>query len=328
MQSPSPAVTACRVLDPEALVTAIRDARLDACQVSRRPAPSRLGRVACPGVCLDFAALGPAMLFHGAMPGDRYTLIFVLRCPQPGRSFNFQTEHGAGYLGLFPPGGILDAYTPPDYANATLTVPVNEFHAAITRRFPELPAQLLERGVAVRVPPAADARLRALLAAIEEALWDPAGPLASPAVRRQLEPVMLEQFLAALRSGCETSMVRPSRRAAGRHQRLRQARELVAARLHQPLRLDDLCAATGLTQRGVQDLFHDLLGLPPAAFLRHQRLHRARRALLETAPGPGVVKQAALDSGFLHLGRFARDYRTLFGEPPGDTARRRRGHAP
>ena len=54
-------------------------------------------------------------------------------------------------------------------------------------------------------------------------------------------------------------------------------------------------------------------------YLRHQRLHGARRALLQAAPTSGAVKHAALDWGFPHHGHFAHDYRTLFGESPAET---------
>jgi AraC family transcriptional regulator, ethanolamine operon transcriptional activator len=34
------------------------------------------------------------------------------------------------------------------------------------------------------------------------------------------------------------------------------------------------------------------------------------------------VKKIALDSGFWHLGHFAKDYHALFGENPSETLRR------
>ena len=57
------------------------------------------------------------------MPDDSYTLVFVLDCPGGGRNFTFSIEHPDGWLGFFPPGRELDAYTPEGYCHATLTVP-------------------------------------------------------------------------------------------------------------------------------------------------------------------------------------------------------------
>jgi AraC family ethanolamine operon transcriptional activator len=67
------------------------------------------------------------------------------------------------------------------------------------------------------------------------------------------------------------------------------------------------------------DFFKDLIGVNPVVFLRHQRLHGVRRKLLAAEPDGATVKMAALESGFRHLGRFAAEYRALFGESPRET---------
>ena len=69
----SQSVISQQVLDPEALAAAIRDANLIPCQLSGKPSLSRMTRVVCPRMCLDFASLGPAMLFSGSMPKECYT---------------------------------------------------------------------------------------------------------------------------------------------------------------------------------------------------------------------------------------------------------------
>jgi AraC family ethanolamine operon transcriptional activator len=68
--------------------------------------------------------------------------------------------------------------------------------------------------------------------------------------------------------------------------------------------------------------FRRLLGVSPARYLRMRRLHQARDALRATASG--TVTQIAVAVGFSDLGRFARDYRDLFGELPSATLKRAR----
>jgi len=41
--------------------------------------------------------------------------------------------------------------------------------------------------------------------------------------------------------------------------------------------------------------------------------------LLGTVPGRSAIKRAALGAGLTHLGRFAAEYRDLFGESPSAT---------
>jgi AraC-like DNA-binding protein len=317
-----PPVISMQVLDPEALAAAVRNANFQPCQLSVRPSPSRIARVMCETVCLDFASLGPAMLFSGSMPKDCYTLVFVTECPEKGRSFNFATEHTDGYMGFFPPGGMLDAYTPEGYANATLTVPSVVFLAAVERSFPEIPEGVLERGAGMRIGVEEQTRLRGLLAGIMAGIEDPAGPLAGEAVRKHLERDLLEGFLKSLRGGCESLVPSPGLRIERRLRRLRQARDYLADRLHQPVSLTDLCGKLGLSRRGVELLFQDSLGIGPSAFIRHQRLHGVRRALRAAPPTAGVVKESALQWGFWHMGHFSREYRSLFGESPSMTLSR------
>jgi hypothetical protein len=45
-------------------------------------------------------------------------------------------------------------------------------------------------------------------------------------------------------------------------------------------------------------------------------MHLAHRALVQSEPGTATVTSIAMANGFWELGRFAVEYRTLFGEPP------------
>jgi AraC family transcriptional regulator, ethanolamine operon transcriptional activator len=323
MKSPVPAVMTATGLNPEMLVEAIRGARLEPCVLSQRSAPSGLARFLSGNIGLDFARLGPAMQFEGEMARGAFTLVFVMECPEKGRSFNFGMEHADGYLGFFPPGGEVDAMTPKGYVNATLTVPMAEFHVALKHHLPEFPEKLLRSGAGMRVGEAEQARLRELLEEQERAMWHSPGDFEGPGVCRLMERELLAAFMAALGSGCSALIPPPTKRVGGRHRRLRQAREFLAAHGHEPVYMDDLCGAIGLTHRGVENLFQDLLGVSPMTYLRHQRLHGVRRALLQAEPGQGTVKSAALEWGFRHQGHFAREYRLLFGELPQQTLVRR-----
>lgn len=321
-----PPVISLQVTDPKALSAAIRNADLNPCQLSAKPLPSSINRVSCADVCLDFAAFGPAVLFSGCMPGDSYTLVFVTACPEKGRCFNFGTEYTDGYMGFFPPGGVMDVYTPEGYENATLTVAAPLFLAAVETSFPEIPDAVLRRGAGMRIGSAEQAMLRGLLSAVMECIENRTAPLEGKLARSHLEKSLLDAFLSALRSGCSSLVAGPGRRIEGRLRRLRQVRDYVAGSLHGPMQLDDLCRSVGLSRRGVELLFQDSLGIGPNAFIRQQRLQGVRRALQSATPASGVVKQTAMEWGFLHMGHFASSYRMLFGESPSSTLKRQRSH--
>jgi len=55
-----------------------------------------------------------------------------------------------------------------------------------------------------------------------------------------------------------------------------------------------------------------------------RRMHPARRALRTGAPARTTVTEIATQSGFWQFGRFAGEYKSLFGETPSVTLHRPR----
>jgi adenylate cyclase len=90
--------------------------------------------------------------------------------------------------------------------------------------------------------------------------------------------------------------------------------------------LAGLAAACGVPERTLRRHFRRFVGLSPLAHLRRLRLAAAHAELLACG-GRGSVTEIAARLGFLHLGRFASDYRRHFGELPSATLRRRRSAA-
>jgi transcriptional regulator GlxA family with amidase domain len=92
----------------------------------------------------------------------------------------------------------------------------------------------------------------------------------------------------------------------------------------EPLTVAEVARAAGVGVRALELAFRRRRGDTPRGALAAFRLERARERLL-AAPPDASVTDAALDSGFAHLGRFAGAYRARFGESPSDTLRRGRG---
>jgi AraC-like DNA-binding protein len=107
---------------------------------------------------------------------------------------------------------------------------------------------------------------------------------------------------------------------------LRVVRAAIAASkaLRRPS-LAALCAATGVSQRWLHKCFTDVLGVSPYRYIRLARLAQAREILLAGEPTPSFVKRVSLSAGYRLSGRFAKEYRSLYGENPSDTLRRSHG---
>ncbi len=102
---------------------------------------------------------------------------------------------------------------------------------------------------------------------------------------------------------------------------IRRALEIIETRAAEALTVADIAAEVHVSVRVLQDGFRRHLGCSPTEQLRATRLDQARRALLEGDPATTTVTTVALRWGFLHLGRFAVEYRRRFGESPSATLR-------
>ena len=83
----------------------------------------------------------------------------------------------------------------------------------------------------------------------------------------------------------------------------------------------DLARAMGVSARALQRSF-ERSDLPsPMVYLRQLRLRRVHAELAASSPDSVTVTMVAGRWGFMHLGRFASQYRQLFGETPSETLR-------
>jgi len=135
---------------------------------------------------------------------------------------------------------------------------------------------------------------------IGQVLAAPSAPLRAELARRWL---------------CELSL-RPSPRA------------LLARDLVEQIRADsalssvrDLARSSGLSERALQRLFRDFVGVGPKWILRRFRLQEAAALLASTRKS---VASVAASAGYFDQAHFAHEFRAVVGEAPLDFARRAR----
>ena len=83
--------------------------------------------------------------------------------------------------------------------------------------------------------------------------------------------------------------------------------------------IEELTRAANVSERSLRSIFLEYVGLPPRRYLIIRRLHLARQILRRRMPDRTGVTEAAAQCGFWHFGRFANEYRQLFGELPSQT---------
>jgi AraC-like DNA-binding protein len=107
-----------------------------------------------------------------------------------------------------------------------------------------------------------------------------------------------------------------SNRQHRRHKRLLRVIDHLNAQHHRLVSVPEMASIAGLTERTLRRYFREHFGLSPLQYDRARRLNRARRMLANESTINGTVTEAALDTGFEQLGRFSRDFRSLFGVSP------------
>lgn len=101
---------------------------------------------------------------------------------------------------------------------------------------------------------------------------------------------------------------------------VKRAIDYMRAHISEPITVNDIAAASGVSPRTLQQGFRDFRDTTPFAFLQRLRLEAAHRELM-TGGSDLSVKQVALKWGFVHRGRFSADYRKRYGVLPSETLR-------
>jgi AraC family ethanolamine operon transcriptional activator len=94
------------------------------------------------------------------------------------------------------------------------------------------------------------------------------------------------------------------------------------------LTVGDLCRIARASERTLRYAFTERFGLAPAHYMKARRLNGARHNLSRGHEISVKIADVANKWGFWHLGQFAKDYRSWFGELPSETHERRHAANP
>jgi len=300
--------------DPAGVAAALRDASID--YISHAP-----GRFAATLVSAQFGPLrlqlmsdGPH-ISRGAIAPDRTALLFKL-----GHSDGDPMVNGLGMMGedvmLLGPDAAVEARVPSavDWVGLSFA-----------------PGDLASQVGAESLPANGHFSLRRMTAALRDRVNGRIRELGSLAatdpwrlLQDSVQAGIAEDLLHLIGGITASDAVEPiSLRALHRRVALvRRADDFMTAHLADALYSDDVQRALGVPMRTLHEAFVAVHGMSMHRFLRIRRLNLARQALRrDTVPQANLVKAAALDHGFWHLGRFAREYHALFGELPSATRR-------
>jgi AraC family transcriptional regulator, ethanolamine operon transcriptional activator len=85
------------------------------------------------------------------------------------------------------------------------------------------------------------------------------------------------------------------------------------------LSVDNLCLGIGASQRTLLRAFRHFFGVGPARYMRLRQLNRVHWALRNSAPRSSSIRSTLISHNVTEFGRFAFEYKALFGESPSQT---------
>ncbi|WP_285422970.1 AraC family transcriptional regulator [Pseudomonas sp. efr-133-TYG-103a] len=132
-------------------------------------------------------------------------------------------------------------------------------------------------------------------------------PILGPAIEREVfwRIMNCEQGAMVRQLGCADSRLTQVTRAV----------QWIREHYEKPLRIEDIAQVASMSVNTFFRHFKAATSLTPIQYQKHVRLHQARIILMGVS---GDVAAAGYAVGYQSPSQFSRDYRKLFGHPPGE----------
>lgn len=299
--------------DTEDLSASLRHANVRAIQTSRGGFSGRLAQRGVADWTIQYVSIDDGMsACAGDAPRDRYSFVVPLRVTSGSRLLGADVT-GAS-LGIYAPGSEHADITTPGFSEVIVMPPLGSMGEVLaSANGVDLPrAGSHHRQVQERH---AD-RLRLLLGEL--------GRLDESAAR---EPEIVRSLIDGIGLSLRSALggddgARLGRPTLPRPEILRRVADILESRPDEPIYATELAAMAQVSQPTLQRAFLELFGMPPARYLMLKRIYLAR-ARLRSGSYQSVIEVAS-SCGFWELSRFAKRYKTIFGELPSETLRRSR----
>ncbi|PXA88849.1 AraC family transcriptional regulator [Caulobacter sp. D4A] len=142
--------------------------------------------------------------------------------------------------------------------------------------------------------------------------------LDSPADIPVLGPAMEREILWRLLGSPQGGALRQLGLADSHAARIGRALQWLRARYAEPVRIETLAEAAGMSETSFHRHFRQITEMTPVQYQKQLRLHAARARLMATAQS---VDQIAFSVGYDSPSQFSREYRRQYGRSPGRDGR-------
>jgi AraC-like DNA-binding protein len=137
--------------------------------------------------------------------------------------------------------------------------------------------------------------------------------LDTPADIPALAPMVERELLYRLLQGPQGRLLRQIAQPEGTLGRIRRAAGWIRDNHNNPLRIEALCNASGMSRASLHRHFLAITGFSPLQYHKQLRLQEARQLLLA---GERSASDVAFAVGYESASQFSREYHRQFGAPP------------
>jgi AraC-like DNA-binding protein len=311
-------VSIWRAADIDELLEKARGFHLRFMQLDRGPFVAAAMQTQVDQVLLSAANFGRSLVQSGETPAG--TVTFLVRTSADPALWQGR-RWGLHELLVIKPGVEVDAISQSGYGVTAASFPRGLVNASADRFgwswTPGAPTSLL-----IGLTPEKSNLLRTTFETFfEEAAARPFDERAAAwALSKQ------EDLLRVLLQCIPDAMRSAEPRSSGERARvLEAALAAIHDRPEDVLTVGDLCRIARASERTLHHAFTERFGLAPAHYMKAYRLNAARNDLSREHEPLMKIADVANKWGFWHLGQFAQDYRSLFGELPSETYARKHG---
>jgi AraC-like DNA-binding protein len=301
--------------DPDDYAAAIRAATVEATVTGRGQFAAKRIRIDLHRLWMQRFTENLPRVLHTSLAPGRAVITFRTR---PGRGLLWSgVEMQADYITRHSEGEETHQLSSGKACFGAMSLPVEEMASAgATMAGCDLTPP--PNTLTIIAPPGAMAKLQRLHVAAGYLAEYAPEIIANPDAARGLEQALIEAMVDCLGEGKD----REDSVAQRQHELImRRFRRVLEENRADSLYVPEICKAIRVAGRTLRVCCQEQLGMGPKHYLLLRRLHLVRRALREAAPDATTVTKIATRYGFWELGRFAGEYRSLFGESPSITLR-------
>ena len=280
-------------------------------------APWSVGHCRLGSIVLQFGVEGGPKILHGISPSDALTFIFQADQIADRQIFNGHLLQPQDFV-VLPPRSDFTFASCGSHRWMSISMPVGFFETFALKTGRKHLAWVEKQKCVISLP---EQLLRCLTAAA-----------ASTAVlMREKQTSTLHGFGVASLNALITAIADLDSEIRPPTEKSRLSSDTVAKALKHAcgqkwggLQVADLALAAGVTSRTLLRMFRQQLGVGPASYLKLRQLNMVRRALRGKCEPSSKITNIMSEHGVTEFGRFASEYKALFGERPSETVARSR----